>query len=183
MPEVGKRVYLTFDDGPIPEVTEFVLDVLKAHHIKATFFCIGKNAELHPDIFKRILDEGHAVGNHTHSHINGWNSNTRSYVDDAIRAGMVIDTRLFRPPYGRIRKEQADEIMLKYKVVMWDVLSYDFDKNISPQQCLKNVTENVRPGSIVVFHDSLKAKDNMQYALPLVIEKLKNEGYEFLKLE
>jgi peptidoglycan/xylan/chitin deacetylase (PgdA/CDA1 family) len=177
MSETENTVYLTFDDGPIPGVTERALDVLKEHNATATFFCIGKNVEKHPAIYKRILAEGHSIGNHTQNHVNGWNVNTRTYVTDALRAADVIDSPLFRPPYGRIKLEQSEMLLKRYRIVMWDILSYDYDAAVSPQQCLLNVTTNIRPGSIIVFHDSLKAKRNMEYALPRVLEFLKAEGY------
>lgn len=183
MPDEDRVAYLTFDDGPIPEVTEFVLDTLKEHQIKATFFCIGKNVRANPSIYSRILEEGHSVGNHTENHINGWNVNTRQYVTDALSAADVIKSELFRPPYGRIRKQQADMLQHRYKIVMWDVLSYDFDAAVSPEQCFNNVVRNVRPGSIIVFHDSIKARKNMEYSLPLAITKLKSEGYRFAALQ
>lgn len=183
MPDAEKVVYLTFDDGPVPEVTEFVLDVLRQHQLPATFFCVGKNVIKNPGIYQRILAEGHSVGNHTFNHVNGWNTNTRTYVTDALKSAEVIRSGLFRPPYGRIKKEQAALLLQRYQIVMWDVLSYDYDAAVSPQQCLKNVVENVRPGSIVVFHDSLKARRNMEYTLPRAIDLLQTEGYAFGKLK
>lgn len=212
------KIYLTFDDGPIPNVTEWVLDLLKDENIKATFFCIGENIKRNPEIFKRILKEGHAIGNHTFNHLNGWKTNTNDYVenfqlceemmeigswkqDDGSR--MMEDenaklkteysklnterltlnsnlTKLFRPPYGKIKPLQAKKIRNKgYKIIMWDVLSYDFNKKITPKICLENVIENTTTGSVIVFHDSLKAQKNMQYTLPIAIQKLKEKGFEF----
>ncbi len=165
-------VYLTFDDGPHQSITPFVLDVLKEHNAKATFFCIGKNVEEHPLIYERILAEGHTTGNHTHNHLNGWKTLNEDYISNINKASTYISSKLFRPPYGRIKQKQATLLQNEngYNVYMWSVLSADFDRSISPEQCLKNVTKNIRPGSIVVFHDSEKAWDRMKYALPKVLE-------------
>jgi len=181
-----KTVYLTFDDGPIPEVTPWVLDVLKKHDIKATFFCIGDNIDKNPETFKQILDAGHAVGNHTYNHLNGWSVDDSTYLKNAELCQKAIKkyksdgTRLFRPPYGKISRRQASALRHKgFKLIMWDVLSADFDQTITPERCLKNVTKNATTGSIIIFHDSLKAQKNMQYALPRTIEYLKSEKYRF----
>jgi peptidoglycan/xylan/chitin deacetylase (PgdA/CDA1 family) len=188
MPVNGYNVYLTFDDGPHPTITPYVLSELKKYNASATFFCIGKHAAEHPDVFKQILSGGHAVGNHTNSHLNGWKTETEKYINDVAIAAKCIQSKLFRPPYGKIKKQQVKKLAHAMKnqqaaVIMWDVLSADFDKRISPEKCLQNVLRNVRPGSIVVFHDSEKALINLKYALPLVLEKLANEGYKFLKIE
>jgi len=166
-------VYLTFDDGPHPTATPFVLDQLKQHHAKATFFCIGKNVAEHTDIYKDIQGQGHAVGNHTHNHLNGWHTEQEKYINDTLQATQYIDSRIFRPPYGRITRGQINALTLpphSYKIYMWDVLSGDFDTTITPQQCLENVIKNIEPGSIVVFHDSQKAWERMSFALPKVLE-------------
>lgn len=175
-----KVLYLTFDDGPIPEVTEFVLDQLKAYDAKATFFCIGKNVKKNPQIYDRILQEGHVVGNHTHNHLKGWKSKTKKYLENVTKAEEFIQSSLFRPPYGRIKKKQAKALIKReYQIVMWDVLSADFDTKITKETCLNNVLSNSKPGSIVVFHDSLKAQKNMEFALPKVLEHYSKEGYSF----
>lgn len=181
-----KTVYLTFDDGPIPEVTPWVLDTLKKHDIKATFFCIGDNIDKNPETFKQILEAGHAIGNHTYNHLNGWSADDTIYLantdlcQEAIKKHKGSGTRLFRPPYGKISGRQASALRHKgFKLIMWDVLSADFDQTISPEKCLKNVIDNTTTGSIIIFHDSLKAQKNMQYALPRAIEYLKKEGYRF----
>jgi peptidoglycan/xylan/chitin deacetylase (PgdA/CDA1 family) len=174
MPAESDAVYLTFDDGPLPEVTEFVLETLAAYGAKGTFFCIGKNVAANPELYRRISDEGHATGNHTHNHLNGWMTPFAEYITDIRQAEAHINSPLFRPPYGRIRKAQADVVCAQYRVVMWDVLSYDFSSDVSPERCLKNVIENTRPGSIVVFHDSVKAFRNLQYALPRCLEYFKD---------
>ncbi len=221
-----KIVYLTFDDGPIPNVTDFVLDTLKSFDIKATFFCIGDNIHKHPTVFDRIKNEGHAVGNHTYNHLKGWETDDKTYLENFEKCQALTQTNLFRPPYGRIKKSQVRKLkakrlktkaeveslklkaavkIQKYKVesgkyaesnetlnpipyalnlqvVMWDVLSGDFDTTMTPEKCYQNVIRNVKNGSIIVFHDSLKAWDRMEYALPKVIEDLLKQGYRFEKL-
>ena len=182
-----KIVYLTFDDGPHPVATPFVLDELMKVSGKASFFCIGKNVIAEPAIYRRILDEGHAVGNHTFSHLNGWKTSNKKYLEDVAEAGKYIDSNLFRPPYGRISSFQASNLatVLKkplVKVVMWDVLSADFDTTLSGEDCLKNIVLNIRPGSIVIMHDSQKALERLQYLLPLLLAYLKKEGYVLGKL-
>ena len=187
IPTKSKTVHLTFDDGPHPVVTPWVLDELKKHNAKATFFCIGKNVVSHPEIYHRILREGHAVGNHTYHHLNGWKTSTDRYLDDVAAASKVIDTNLFRPPYGRIKRTQARGLHKAMKgerpiIVMWDVLSADFDMNIPAGQCAKNVLRNVSPGSVVDSHDSEKAFPALKNPLPTVLTNLKNEGYRFQEI-
>ena len=189
IPSAHKTVYLTFDDGPIPEVTEWVLTLLKQHSIKATFFCIGDNIDKSPEVFQKVIKEGHAIGNHTYNHINGWNTDTAAYLKntETCRQSIIdksgIDTKLFRPPYGKISREQAKEVKdLGYQIIMWDVLSADFDTTITPQKCLDNVIKNATNGSVIIFHDSLKAFPNLEYALPKVIEYLKEKGFSFRTL-
>jgi peptidoglycan/xylan/chitin deacetylase (PgdA/CDA1 family) len=177
-----KKLYLTFDDGPIPVVTPWVLDVLKTACIEATFFCVGENVQKHPEIYQRIINENHAVGNHTHHHINGWKTTLPDYIANVEKCAAYVTTNLFRPPYGRIRKAQQRKLETQYSIVMWDVLSGDYDRQTSPEQCLQNVVTHVRNGSIILFHDSLKAQQNMQYALPRFIDDAKEKGYEFGKL-
>jgi peptidoglycan/xylan/chitin deacetylase (PgdA/CDA1 family) len=182
-----KILYLTFDDGPHPTVTSFVLDELKKHKATATFFCIGKNVAAFPDVYKRILEEGHAVGNHTHSHLNGWKTKNQVYLQDISKASGYIDSTLFRPPYGRISFSQSKRLSLfmkkpNTKVVMWDVLSGDFDLSISPEHCTENVLRSSRPGSIIVFHDSSKAFPRIKSALPETLKFFGENGYRFLAL-
>jgi peptidoglycan/xylan/chitin deacetylase (PgdA/CDA1 family) len=188
LPADDNAVYLTFDDGPHPTITPWVLDQLKQYHAEATFFCIGNNVEKYPDIYKKILDEGHATGNHTHYHLNGWKTDDDKYVDDVSKAAQIIRSNLFRPPYGRIKNSQAKKIAAALqtndeRIVMWDVLSADFDSSFTPEQCLHHVLENVSAGSIVVFHDSEKAFNNLKYALPEALKSLKEEGFHFKKIE
>lgn len=181
-----KIVYLTFDDGPIPNVTTFVLNTLKNYNIKATFFCIGDNISKHPEVFEQIKKDGHAIGNHTFNHLNGWQTDDKTYVDNFLKCQQLTQTHLFRPPYGRIKKSQVrslkskvESLELGLKIIMWDVLSGDFDTNLSPEKCLQNVINNTENGSIIVFHDSLKAFDRLAYALPKTIEHLLAKGYKF----
>lgn len=185
MPAIEKRIYLSFDDGPHPQATPFVLDTLKQYNAKASFFCIGKNVQTFPEIYKRILLEGHAVGNHTHNHLNGWKTNDAGYFDNIKQAAQYIDSGMFRPPYGRITRFQAKHIQQKLglQIIMWSVLSGDFDINISPTKCLQNVKRNAENGSIIVFHDSEKALERMRYALPELLNYFGNRGYEFHKLD
>lgn len=180
-----KEVYLTFDDGPTPEITEWTLDILAQYNAKATFFCIGKNVCLHPSIFKRCVAEGHSIGNHLYAHENGWKTSTENYISSVKKTNSLflengVKTRLLRPPYGKMKNKQAQELLaMNHDLIMWDVLSKDYDKSVSPEKCLQNVTSNLNKGSIIVFHDSVKAAKNMQYALPKVLEMYTNKGFRF----
>jgi peptidoglycan-N-acetylglucosamine deacetylase len=180
IPTRGKVVYLTFDDGPTPKITDWVLHQLKINGAKATFFCIGKNIENNPEILNRIIEEGHSVGNHTFNHLNGWKTKTNFYIDNIKQKAEIykLQSKLFRPPYGRIKSNQAKFLLESgYKIIMWDVLSADFDKDISPEKCLENVTANLKSGSIIVFHDSEKAFKNLEYVLPKTLRFLEENGY------
>ena len=179
------RVFLTFDDGPVPEATPWVLDELQKYDAKATFFCIGENVKENPEIAKRITAEGHSIGNHTYNHLCGWETKNSDYAENVDECGKIIceitytKPTLFRPPYGKITAAQAKDILQKgYKIVMWDVLSADFDTNVSEEKCLQNVLKNIEPGSIIIFHDSAKAFKNLKYALPKTLEFLKIKGYK-----
>jgi peptidoglycan/xylan/chitin deacetylase (PgdA/CDA1 family) len=179
MPGDGNKIYLSFDDGPHPMATGFVLDLLKEYQAKATFFCIGKNVAAHTGLYQRIIAEGHRIGNHSLTHVNGWKTNDRDYINDIRAAAALIDSDLFRPPYGRVRFSQLRKLRseLQMKPVMWSVLSGDFDTGISPEQCAGNVVRHMRPGSIVVFHDSQKALEKLKYALPLVLAEIRKRGW------
>lgn len=174
-----KAVYLTFDDGPIPEITPWVLDLLDNYGIKATFFCVGDNVRKHPDVYQLVLDRGHRVGNHTFNHIQGIKTFTHKFVDNTTKAKGYIESNLFRPPHGHMRLPQFFALRKKYKVILWDVVTRDYSKLMQPEDVLNVVKRYTRDGSIIVFHDSIKAEQNMKYALPKAIEWLKGEGYEF----
>jgi len=188
IPNKENKIYLTFDDGPTPDVTEWTLSQLKKYNAKATFFCIGNNIEKHPDIYNSIIQEGHSIGNHTYNHLNGWKTKTEDYIYNVNlctnqiqkSTNYLIKPAIFRPPYGKIKSEQVKKIKeLGYKIILWDVLSADFDSTISPEKCLENVISNIENGSIIVFHDSIKAKKNLEYALPKTLNFLTREGYNF----
>lgn len=185
LPSDEKVIYFTFDDGPHPTITPWVLDELKKFDAAASFFCIGNNVEKYPDIYQRILEEGHAVGNHTNSHLKGWKTKDETYIYDSLKAAERIKTNLFRPPYGRIKNKQAKQItqVLRSKIIMWDVLSADFDTGFSPEQCFANVKENATAGSIVVFHDSEKAFPNLKIILPELLQFFAEQGYWFRRIE
>ena len=179
MPGDQQAVYLSFDDGPDPEETIFVLDTLQAFGVKATFFCIGKNVIAYPEIYQRIIREGHSVGNHTHNHLSGWKVSDSAYFDDVLEAGKYIRSDLFRPPYGRATRFQMNFLRksgLKMKIIMWSVLSGDFDTDLTPEQCFENVNLHLKPGSIITFHDSRKASPRLRYALPEVLKKMAEKG-------
>lgn len=169
-------VYLTFDDGPIPEATPIVLDILKSFDAKATFFCVGENVERYPEIYQRILDEGHTVGNHTHNHLNGWKTDQDEYIKNVEKSADVIDSKLFRPPYGRIKPSQMEALSKKYNVIMWDVLSGDFDPKVSSDQLYENVVSNVKNGSIIVMHDNIKSIEKLKIALPKLLQFFKDKN-------
>jgi peptidoglycan/xylan/chitin deacetylase (PgdA/CDA1 family) len=177
-----KAIYLTFDDGPIPVVTDFVLNTLKNFGCKATFFCIGDNIRKHPDIFDKIKNDGHAIGNHTYNHLKGWKTADNTYIQNFQDCQELTGTSLFRPPYGRIKKSQIKalrSIHPQLQIIMWDVLSGDFDTALAPEKCFENVIRNTQNGSVIVFHDSLKAFDRLRFALPAAIEYLLKQGYHF----
>ena len=187
IPTEEKIIYLSFDDGPHETATPFVLDQLKKYNAKATFFCIGKNVVLYPDIYQRIIEEDHAVGNHTYHHLNGWKTNDKIYLNDIKEASAIIQSNLFRPPYGRIKRSQWSIVNSQsfsnyqspFNIIMWDVLSGDFDTKLSPEKCLQHVLDYTKQGSIIVFHDSTKAWDRMSYALPRVLAYFSEKGYVF----
>ena len=182
IPTNSKEIFLTFDDGPIPEVTPWVLDLLAQYDAKATFFCVGENVKKYPEIFNMVKDAGHSVGNHTFNHLNGWASENIPYFHNIRHCAHLVNSSLFRPPYGRLRPKQIQFLQRHYRIIMWDVLSGDFDPNISETQCYNNVIKYSRPGSIIVFHDSLKAEQKLKYVLPKVLEHYATQGYRFEKL-
>ncbi|NLX81182.1 MAG: polysaccharide deacetylase family protein [Proteiniphilum sp.] len=178
--EGEKTIYLTFDDGPIPEVTPWVLDILNQFEIKATFFCVGDNVRKYPEIFKLVTDNGHQIGNHTFNHLQGWQHNNEHFINNANLAKEYINSKLFRPPHGHMRYRQCRDLQKEgYHIIMWDVVTRDYSKWMKPEQVYNNVKRYTRDGSIIVFHDSLKAENNLRYALPKSIEWLLSEGYSF----
>lgn len=185
IPNAEKKIYLTFDDGPTPEITEWVLNILDQENIKATFFCIGNNIEKYPELFKKIIISGHAIGNHTFHHLKGWETSTKSYINNVDLCETEICkldltySNLFRPPYGKIKPSQSKKLREKgYKIIMWDVLTKDYDANTTPEECFSHV-KKTKSGSIIVFHDSLKAWRNLEYTLPKTIKLLKSKGFLF----
>ncbi|WP_291113993.1 polysaccharide deacetylase family protein [Flavobacterium sp. UBA6135] len=192
IPNNEKKVYLTFDDGPTPKITEWVLEQLKTYNYKATFFCIGNNIEKYPGIFNKLITEGHAVGNHTFNHVKGWNTANRVYLKEVEQceeeiqksSPKNIQSKLFRPPYGKIKPLQSQKLRKQgYKIIMWDVLSVDYNTTITKEKCLKNVLKNVASGSIIVFHDSIKAFPNLEYALPKTLQFLSENGYRCERID
>ncbi len=179
MPRSEKVIYLTFDDGPIPEVTPWVLEQLAKYKAKATFFCVGENVAKNKDLFEEVKNAGHTFGNHTYNHINGWLVENVPYFLNVKKCASIVKSEMFRPPYGKLKPKQAQFLQRHYHIIMWDVLSGDFDPKITKEQCLNNVLENSTNGSIIVFHDSLKAKDKLEYVLPKVLEHFNAEGYVF----
>ncbi|QBN18954.1 polysaccharide deacetylase family protein [Flavobacterium nackdongense] len=194
IPNAENKIYLTFDDGPTPQITEWVLQELEKYKAKATFFCIGNNIEKHPQIFEKVIANGHTVGNHTFDHLNGWKTSTAKYLENSIQCSAIsgqsanhkqqtTNNKLFRPPYGKIKSSQAKKLReLGYKIIMWDVLSADFDTSISAEKCTENVLKNTKSGSIIVFHDSVKGFPRLEYTLPKVLEILTKKGFVFEKL-
>lgn len=173
-----KKVFLTFDDGPSELITSWIIDTLAKFNAEATFFCLGKNVELFPKQYNSIIDAGHVVANHSYSHIRGWGVSTGRYIEDVDLADELIQSNLYRPPYGRITRSQSRRLSERYNIIMWDVLSRDYSRFVSPKMCLNNVIKNVEGGSIVVFHDSEKAFRRLRYVLPRVLEYLRNNGFE-----
>lgn len=177
-PNEVNSVFLTFDDGPTQELTVKILDILQQKKVKATFFIVGENIQKHPDLFNQIINQGHEVGNHTYNHLKGWKSETIGYFRNVLKASKLIDSKLFRPPYGKITLRQAKYIKNRFDIIMWSILTYDFDKSVSPEDCLL-LSMDVKPGNIVVFHDNIKSEDNLLYALPRFIDYCFSKGYKF----
>lgn len=185
-----KQIFLTFDDGPVPGITDYVLDVLSEYKVKATFFCVGENVTKHPSTFERLVREGHAVGNHTYNHLDGWRVNLQVYLDNInhcrdsiINHGYSSDYFLFRPPYGKIKMGLSNRIVNNFKIIMWDVLTYDFSPNISAERCLKESIKHTRNGSIVLFHDSRKTIHKLKIVIPKYIAYFLDRNYEFCRID
>lgn len=175
-------VYLTFDDGPTPQLSAWVLDQLDRYEAKATFFCLGKNVVLYPELFERILKDGHGVGNHTYNHLDCWKTNKKKYLADIESCSRVFHSKYFRPPYGKLKPGIRSAIRKNFEIIMWDIMAYDFDQSLSPEDCARNVINHVQAGSIIVFHDSKKAERNLREALPLVLANLKRRGFKMRAL-
>ena len=178
-----KQVFITFDDGPIPELTPWILDQLDKHEAKATFFCVGHNVDKHKSIYKLIIEKGHAVGNHTYHHKSAWSNSYEEYKSDILLASKKIKSRLFRPPYGKLPPARWKQLNDDYDIIMWDVLSGDFDNSVSSQKCIDNVIKNISPGAIIVFHDNIKSIPKLKIALPRILTDIKELGYEMLALK
>ena len=184
-----KHIFLTFDDGPVPEVTDFALESLKTYNAFATFFCVGENISRHPEIFHKVIEQGHSVGNHTYNHLNGWKTPQERYLENVRLCARTMKqhasltlSQLFRPPYGRMTKRQINKLNGQYQIIMWDVLSGDFDRKLTGEKCLANTVKHTRNGSIIIFHDSYKAAGNLQYALPRFLDHFSSRGYSFKSL-
>ncbi len=184
IPNNENKIYLTFDDGPTPEITNWTLNQLEHYQAKATFFCIGDNLRKYPEIYQEIIKKGNAVGNHTFNHLKGWKTKTADYIENAklfeseLNKISTANCNLFRPPYGKIKPSQSKILRNEgYKIIMWDVLSADYDQSISPEECLENVIQNCKSGSIIVFHDSIKGFKNLEYVLPRTLEFIKEKGF------
>lgn len=177
------EIFLTFDDGPTPEVTPWLLSLLKEFDALATFFCIGGKVERYPDLYQQILEEGHSVGNHGYLHMNGWRTGTSKYVSNVKRASQFIDSKLFRPPYGRLKPKQLTQLKSEFRIVMWDVLSKDYETGVSEEKCLQNVLDYAESGSIIVFHDTEQAERNIKYALPRILDHYSQQNVVFNAIE
>lgn len=183
IPNVENEIFLTFDDGPVPGTTAWILDLLETYNAKATFFCVGENVEKNPELFEEIKRKGHMVGNHTYNHLAGWSTDNIEYFHNIRRCAHLVDSPLFRPPYGKMKPSQVQFLQRHYQIVMWDVLSGDFDEEMTVDRCVNNVTRNVNPGSIVVMHDNYKSFDVLKEALPRILEELTEKGYVFKAIE
>lgn len=175
----SKVIYLTFDDGPVPEVTPRVLDLLDKFNLKATFFCVGENVQKYPELYAELIRRGHKTGNHTFNHMKGFSVSSEEYCANVEKASQYIDSTLFRPPYGQIKRSQRKKLQSQYNIVMWDLITHDYNQKLDKESIFNNVKRYSRNGSIVVFHDSIKAKNNMLYVLPLAIEYWNSQGYSF----
>ena len=174
-----KKIWITFDDGPDEKVTPYLIDILEKFNIKATFFIIGNQAKKYPELVKLIINNGHKIGNHSFSHLNGFSTNNNKYLEDVEQAKKYIDSDIFRPPYGKITPFQIKNLKKDFKIIMWDIMSWDFKENIYPNKIYKNVIDNVENGSIILFHNNLKSYNNLTNSLEIILEKLKDKGYQF----
>lgn len=177
-----KSLYLTFDDGPIPIITQWVLDILDEYHIKATFFCVGENVGRYPEVYSEVIERGHVTGNHTFNHLQAWKNSSSRYLENVEKCRKLVDSKLFRPPHGQITPSLARTLGENYRLIMWSVLSRDFDQSLSGYKCLRNTINQTSAGNIIVFHDSIKAWKRLEYALPRYIEDCLKQGYNFKTL-
>jgi len=177
-----RKVFLTFDDGPVPEATPIVLEILKKYNVKATFFCVGENVQKYPEIYDSVRKAGHAIGNHTFHHVKAWETDYNTYLSEVAQCQELVNSKLFRPPHGQITRRLARHLRKEYRIIMWSALTGDYNKNLQSEKCLANAVNNTKPDSIIVFHDSIKALERMEYALPRYIEYCIAEGYSFATL-
>ena len=177
MPEDEHALYLTFDDGPHPETSHLILDILKEHKAKASFFCVGENVSRYPETYKQIRDAGHAVGNHAYNHLKGWETGTAEYVENIRKCSEVVNSTLFRPPYGKMKRAQQKILRKQYDIIMWTVLSRDYDPKVDANTCLEQTWKHTRPGAIILFHDSLKTIDKIKFVLPAYLSRAREAGY------
>lgn len=181
LPNTENRLFLTFDDGPIPHLTMEILKILSDFEVKASFFCVGENIQKHPELYERIIADGHEIGNHSYNHLSGWKTPVPLYVENVEKAAAVIPSKLFRPPYGQIKYDQIKLLKSQYQIIMWSILSGDFDPKLSPEECLFNVLQS-KSGDIVVFHDNIKAKEKVLFALPRFLDHFLKKGFQFTRL-
>lgn len=178
----GRDLYLTFDDGPIPEATYWVLELLQNFNVKATFFCVGENVAKHPEVYQAVVDAGHAIGNHTYHHVKAWKTDSENYMEEVRLCNKQVESKLFRPPHGQMTRKLASQLRTDYRIIMWTALSGDFDRRLSGDDCLRNAVRHTKAGAILVFHDSIKALPRLQSALPRYIEHCLAEGFRFKTL-
>lgn len=182
MPAEGNELYLTFDDGPHPDTTAVILDILNKYEVKATFFCVGENVEKYPDVYNQLLEQKHFIGNHSYNHLKGWETGTREYVENVQKCSQVFDSKLFRPPYGKITRSQRKVLRDQYDIIMWTVLSRDYDSRVDKETCLRKSLKYTKPGAIMVFHDHLKSIEKVKWVLPRYLERTIELGFRYITL-
>lgn len=183
MPDDGRTIYLTFDDGPNPDTTPVILHTLKHYDASATFFCVGENVKKYPELFDMINSNGHTVGNHTYNHLNGWKTPVKKYLENVNECRKMVNSQIFRPPYGRITPAQIKALSGQYDIIMWSVLSRDFDERVNSETCLEKTWQHTHPGAVIVFHDHRKAFEKLEYVLPSYLERARDHGYRFRTLQ
>lgn len=182
MPAEGNDLYLTFDDGPHPDTTAVILDILNKYEVKATFFCVGENVEKYPDVYNQLLEQKHLIGNHSYNHLKGWETGTREYVENVQKCSQVFDSKLFRPPYGKITRSQRKVLRDQYDIIMWTLLSRDYDSRVDKETCLRKSLKYTKPGAIMVFHDHLKSIEKVKWVLPRYLERTIELGFRYITL-